>query len=316
MHRAGYCCINLHLQSENIRTSRRMILRTFEERGVDYANELAYQNVKDLKTILEWNVEHCVGVFRIGAGIFPWHHKYDLTDLLNYNEIVSILKECGQIVIDNNMRVSTHPDHFVKLASLKDRVVEQSIVDLEIDNTLLDLMGLEASHKYPINIHVGQGGEIPEVADRFIRTFDRLSDNLKKRLVVENDDKESMFSVARLYDYIYPEIKTPITFDYFHHSLHPDGLTEEEAFHIAYGTWDETPLFHYSESKAVNENINCAKTAHADFITTHIINDYGLPLDVDLEAKAKELAVFAYRKLSTNHIKSLMKDVSEHICVA
>jgi UV DNA damage repair endonuclease len=50
-----------------------------------------------------------------------------------------------------------------------------------------------------------------------------------------------------------------------------------------------TPLFHYSESKQVNENTDCNPRAHSDFVYG-FIDDFGMTLDIDLEAKAKELS--------------------------
>jgi len=55
-------------------------------------------------------------------------------------------------------------------------------------------------------------------------------------------------------------------------------------------------LFHYSESKNINENVKGNPRAHADYVFT-VIDDFGLTIDVDLEAKAKELALFKYREL-------------------
>jgi hypothetical protein len=58
-----------------------------------------------------------------------------------------------------------------------------------------------------------------------------------------------------------------------------------------------TPLFHYSESKNLNENVYGNPRAHADYVYNKI-DDYGLTIDVDLELKrTKELALFKYWEL-------------------
>jgi UV DNA damage endonuclease len=43
----GYACINMTLgkQKPKVTTNRSMIKRTFQERGIDYASELALENV-------------------------------------------------------------------------------------------------------------------------------------------------------------------------------------------------------------------------------------------------------------------------------
>jgi UV DNA damage endonuclease len=272
-----------------------MIQRTFEQRGVKYASELALQNARDLVEIIRWNAQQNIRVFRMSSGIFPWNSKYQLTDLPDYDKISSTLRQAGNIAHATKQRVSAHPDHFVKLGSDKPHVVDNAIHDLENHSTVFDLMGLSATHYNPLNIHVGMNYS-DETINRWLRAFDRLSDNCKKRLVVENDDKASAFSVQQLYDKIYKQIYTPITFDYFHHQFHQDGLTTKEAAVLSAFTWDTTPLFHYSESKNLNEGVSGNPRAHADYVFNKI-DDFGLTFDVDLEAKAKEKALFKYWEL-------------------
>lgn len=295
-HNVGYCCINNTLSESGITTNRGMILRTFESRGISYASELALQNTKDLIKIIEWNALQNIRVFRISSDLFPWNSKYKLVDLPDYEKIVANLRKAGTIAKATKQRITAHPDHFVKLGSSKPEVIANAIHDLEHHSTVFDLMELSVSHYNCLNIHVGMNYTIDTIS-RWLTSFDKLSDNCKKRLVVENDDKASAFSVQQLYDNIYKRILVPITFDYFHHQFHPDGLTTKEAAELAEFTWDVTPLFHYSESKNLNENVSGNPRAHADYVFNKI-DDFGLTLDFDLEAKAKELALFKYWELS------------------
>ena len=295
MTNLGYCCINKTLNIQGIKTGRTMRKATFIERGLSYASELALQNSKDLLTIIQWNADNDIHLFRVGSGIFPWASEYDPEDLPDIDDIKSLLSQVGQLALSTNQRLSAHPDHFVKLASTKPHVVENSIGELELQSYTFDLMGLSDSPHNPINIHVGMNFS-SDVVDRWIASYNRLSDRCKSRLVVENDDKPNSFSIKELYDNLHRSIDIPITFDYFHHSIHADGLDEPDAFLMAYETWgDYTPLFHYSDSKREYENDTARVTAHADYVY-NLINDYGFNVDVDLEAKAKELALFHYRK--------------------
>lgn len=59
----GYCCINLSLADRRVSANRGMIKKTFEQKGSAYAGELAYLNLCDLLTILEWNVENDIYVY-------------------------------------------------------------------------------------------------------------------------------------------------------------------------------------------------------------------------------------------------------------
>lgn len=290
----GYCCINTRLQAQGITTSRGMIKRTFDDKGIVYASQLALQNTQDLITVLEWNAEHNIKVFRMGSDLFPWASQYKLTDLPDIVPIAHNLAKAGLIAFQSNQRLSFHPDHFVKLGSEKPAVVDNSVKELELHSAIMDLMGLSATPYNPINIHVGMNFS-KETAKRWIDGAFMLSGNTRARLVVENDDKSTGFSVQQLYDNIHKVIGIPITFDYFHHEFHPDGLTTEQAAKLAASTWGTTtPLFHYSESKLVNENADCNPRAHSDYVYS-LIPDFSLRLDIDLEAKAKEEALLKYQ---------------------
>jgi len=296
-HRVGYCCINTTLQKQGITTGRSMIQRTFKEKGLAYASELALKNTTDLTKMLIWNELHNIRVFRLGSGIFPWGTEYNVTDLPDYTQIARNLQLVGALAKAGGHRITAHPDHFVKLGSLKETVVVNSIKDLELHSLVFDMMGLSATPYNALNIHVGMNFS-EETATRWVTNFNRLSVNCRNRMTVENDDKASGFSVLQLFATVFADTAVPITFDYFHHQFHPDGLTTQDAVELAAGTWPEgiTPLFHYSESKNINENLQGNPRAHSDYVYASI-DDFGLTLDVDLECKAKELALFKYREL-------------------
>lgn len=286
----GYACINLTLAEEGVTTNRGMIKRTFMEKGVAYASELALHNVQSLLKILEWNVANGVKVFRITSELFPWASEYKLEAMPHYREIRAVLEEAGTLPV----RVSTHPGPFNKLAG-SGATLENTIKDLEIHSQLFDLMGLAPSHYNKINIHVGGAyGDKTETLKRFEQHFRLLSKNLQARLTVENDDKPGLYCVADLVP-LSEATGVPIVFDYFHHSLHPGPLTEEEAFTAAYNTWtDAVPVCHFSSSRRDYEDPAAKKEAHSDWVHGHI-NDYGREkLDVMLETKMKELSMLRY----------------------
>lgn len=268
---------------------------TFDSKGIAYASDLALKNSTDLIQLIKWNADNNIKVFRLTSDMFPWNSQYKLVDLPDYNQIVINLRTAGAMAMQSGQRITAHPDHFVKLGSVKPNVVNNSVHDLEHHSEVFDLMGLEASHYNCLNIHVGMNYDTDTV-NRWLSAFDKLSDTCKKRIVVENDDKENAFSIKQLHNDITSVIGVPLTFDYFHHTFHADGMSSKDAAMLAASTWDCTPLFHYSESKNFNENVSGNPRAHADYVF-NTIDDYGLNIDVDLEAKAKELAVLKYREL-------------------
>ncbi len=284
----GYACINLTLGERGVTTNRGMIKRTWEERGIQYASQLALQNVVGLLAILDWNVSHGIRVFRVTSELFPWASEYRLRDMPDFREIRATLEECGK----RDVRMSTHPGPFNKLAG-EGATLENTIVDLEIHSEIFDLMGLAPSHWNKINIHVGGAyGDKPSTIKRFAENFRLLSSNLQKRLTVENDDKPGVFAVKDLVP-LHEMCGIPIVFDYFHHGLHPEGWSEEQAFLAAFDTWSVRPVFHYSASRREFEEITAKKEAHSDWVHGHIPT-YEKEVDIMLETKMKERSLLKY----------------------
>ncbi|HEY0040563.1 MAG TPA: UV DNA damage repair endonuclease UvsE [Flavisolibacter sp.] len=286
----GYACINLTLGEEGITTNRGMIKKTFGEKGIAYASELALSNVQGLLKILEWNVAHDIRVFRVTSELFPWASEYRIKDMPHYLEIREVLEACGKLPV----RISSHPGPFNKVAGTG-ATLENTIKDLEIHSEIFDMMNLQASPWNKINIHVGGAyGDKTETLKRFAQNFTLLSKNLQARLTIENDDKPGLYTVKDL-EILHEMIGIPIVFDYFHHRLHPGLQTEEEAFHTAYKTWRVRPTFHYSSSRREYENPEAKKEAHSDWVH-ETIQTYGKELDVMLETKMKELSLLRYRQ--------------------
>jgi UV DNA damage endonuclease len=286
----GYACINIGLSDQGISTNRGMIRRTFLEKGIQYASQLALQNVQALLKVVEWNAQNGISVFRVTSELFPWASEYKLSSLPDFNEIREVLEAVGR----HKLRLSSHPGPFNKLAGTG-ATLANTIKDLEIHSEVFDLMGLPATHWHKINIHVGGAyGDKIDTIRRFAENFKLLSGNLQKRISVENDDKPGLYTVADLVP-LHEMTGAPIVFDYFHHRLHSGAQTEEEAFHMAYNTWDLKPVFHFSSSRKVYEDPAAKKEAHSDWVHEPI-NTYGKEIDIVLETKMKELSVVKYWK--------------------
>jgi UV DNA damage endonuclease len=196
------------------------------------------------------------------------------------------------------MRLTSHPGPFNKLASPKERVFQLTKTDLSVHGDLFDLIGLPRTPYAKLNIHVGAAyGDKPMALDNFCRNFERLPENVRTRLTVENDDKTSLYSTLELYEGVYKRIGIPIVFDYHHHMLHPGGQTEQEALELALSTWgDIKPVVHYAESRSLEHNNPKIKPqAHSDLVY-NTLDDYGHEFDIMIEAKHKELALLKYRQ--------------------
>jgi UV DNA damage repair endonuclease len=68
----------------------------------------------------------------------------------------------------------------------------------------------------------------------------------------------------------------------------------EDAFKLAISTWKTVPVMHMSSSRRT-EDLGAVITAHADYIYERI-ETYNIAVDVEIEAKAKDLALFKYKK--------------------
>jgi len=287
----GYACINMSL-GKSVTTSRTMVKRTFEAKGLDYVSELSLLNARDVVKLLEWNRLNGIMFFRLSSTIVPWGDHIDITTLKDYEEIKSELKKAGEYAKEWGIRITSHPGPFNVLVSPKENVVLNTIADLELHGKIFDMMGLSKTPYNKINIHCnGVYGDKIVAMDRFCDNFKQLSDSVRSRLTIENDDKASMYSVKDLM-YIHNKIGIPITFDYHHHKFCSGDLTEQEALELAITTWPKgiVPVVHYSESRDEKK-----PQAHSDYIE-RIPETYGNVVDIMVEAKAKELAILKFIK--------------------
>ena len=291
----GYACINLSL-GKKITTNRTMVKRTFTAKGIDYVSDLVLQNVADLEKIIDWNEQNGIKMYRMSSDMFPWATEYEFTELKDWNEIQKILQRCGAKATMYKQRLSFHPGPFNVLVSPKENVVLNTIKDLEVHGRIMDAMDLSKTPYNKINIHCnGVYGDKIAAMDRFITNFDKLSNSVKTRLTIENDDKASMYSVKDLM-YIHNKINIPIVFDYHHHTFNTGDLSERDALDLAITTWPKgiIPAVHYSESKALHENnIKVKPQAHSDYIQK-LPETYNNDVDIMVEAKQKDLAILNF----------------------
>ena len=310
MYNLGYACVNMQLSypkewgnqprgTQRITTNRSMIRKTFDAKGLPYASELTLQNVLDLEKIIQWNEDQGIKFYRMSSDIAPWHSEYEMEELPDFEQIAASLARSGELARKYGQRLTFHPGPFNKLTRPKPHVVMNTITDLENHGTIMDMLGMPRSPYAKINIHVGAHyNNKPMATDNFCRNFERLSDAVKTRLTVENDDKASLYSTKELYDDIYKRIGIPIVFDYHHHQFCTGGQDEEEALLTACMTWgDVRPVVHFSQSRAIEHNNPKIKAnAHSDSYWNKI-NLYNLDLDVMLECKHKEIGLYKMREL-------------------
>jgi UV DNA damage endonuclease len=295
----GLCCISLELKDRGLGHQTMTFKRFSSLPRQEALAVLGDRILNNLRTTDE-TIRYCDTngwAYRVSSDIFPLI-TYDLAnvsldDLPNHDEIQDEFDNIEQTIINTGVRVSAHPSEFNVLASTNEKAVEKTITELNFFSSFFDRIGLPADYSAPMNLHVhNKSGSYDEIIGRFILNFNKLDDNCRRRIVIENDDKASCWSVDELVTIFHPRTNIPITFDYLHHKCYANGLDEETAINRCYETWGGyKPLFHYSESAPGNN-----PRKHADY-ATQPINTYGLDFHLDFEIKQKDLAIKKYQEL-------------------
>jgi len=279
----GYACINTEINCTSNSTFR---LKSYSEEKL---RETIKNNLICLKKILEFNVEHNILFFRIGSNLIPFasHEIFDF-DWKKYfkNE----LEDVGKYIKINNLRVSMHPGQYIVLNSNNKNVVEKSIIDIQYHCDVLDAMKLGEDCK--IELHVGGiYGDKSSAIKQFINNYKRLNSNIKKRLVIENDDKS--YSLKDCLD-ISKVLNIPVVFDVFHHECLNNKESFIEGIRLTNKTWkpkDGKQFIHYSDQKA-----NAKRGSHSETIDLKKFKIFlkeikQFDLDIMLEVKDKEQSV-------------------------
>jgi UV DNA damage endonuclease len=164
-----------------------MVRKTFDAKGLPYVSELIILNLKDTLKVLDWNLKNNIYIYRMSSDSFPWMSEYNFENLPNFKLISQLLKSVGDKVKSNQIRVSYHPGPFNVLASETTSVVTKTISELNKHAELMDLMGLDQTTFYPINIHINTTKPTrEEAAKRFCEQFQNLSESCKKRALAKS----------------------------------------------------------------------------------------------------------------------------------
>jgi UV DNA damage endonuclease len=289
----GLCCISLKLKEQGY-GFKTMTYKRFSSLPRQEALSILGDRILNNMVVTNETIKFCGNnnyVYRVSSDLFPLitfdEANISLEDLPNYDDIQDEIDNIEQTIKDRNVRISCHPSEFNVLASMNEKAVDKTITELNFYSSFFDRIGLPANYDSPMNLHIhNKKGTHAEIIDRFISNFNRLDDNCKARLVIENDDKINCWSVIELLDHFNSKTNIPITFDYLHHKCHPNTLDEETALRFCHSTWHgHKPLFHYSESREGNN-----PRAHADYAYNKF-ETYGLDFDIDMELKSKDYAI-------------------------
>jgi UV DNA damage endonuclease len=296
MIRLGLCCI---FHDEPIRfrqTTATALKKTSRREQIQKLSSICLENLLSLSEALEWVIAHEIGAFRVLSPLFPrMTHPdvgYQLNELPDYKALMAQCEKIRTRRQVSDIRLSLHPDQFNVLSSPHSEVVKNTIAELEYQGLLAELIGANV-----INIHGGGVyGDKVLALGRLRDNFALLSARVQTRLTLENDDRS--YSTADLIP-VCNDMRIPFVYDVHHHRCLPDGLSIKNATTECVRCWDKAgrePLFHISS--ALNGYGSSKPRPHSDYINT---NDFpqewlGLDATVEVEAKAKELAVLKLKK--------------------
>lgn len=237
-------------------------------------------------------------LFRIRSDIWPC---YTVPEMSGYyrdieSELLDGLSKSKEIATRYAIRLSMHPDQFCVLGSKNPTVVKNSLSELEY-HAKIGAALVDNPKDFVINIHLQgtYGGSHVEGIKRFSTHFLELSSFCKQALTVENEDYLSGYDVAHVLE-LASIIPVRACVDMHHYESYHNGekvLTiDDTLIHQSIQTWQGVrPLFHVSQPVK-----GSAKLApHSDMFWDHTRNtryaQFLKYVDLDIEAKAKEVAV-------------------------
>jgi UV DNA damage endonuclease len=286
--RFGLCCLFKNEPIMFRRTTAGFLLKKQPAEQKSLLAALCLHNARSLLAALTYCRDHGIGSFRINSQILPLktHPEagYAVRDLPGSRDIIASFKACGAFCRRHDLRTTFHPDQFIVLSSADPGIVQRSIAELVYQAEVAGWVNADI-----INLHGGGAyGDKKTALHRLVRVIRSLPKKVQTRLTLENDDR--VYTPADLLP-VCRETGVPLVYDVHHHRCLPDSLSVEDATHQALATWNREPLFHLSSPLG---GWGSGKPRnHDDFINPADIPACwrGLKITVEVEAKAKELAV-------------------------
>ncbi|OJJ44974.1 hypothetical protein ASPZODRAFT_17884 [Penicilliopsis zonata CBS 506.65] len=288
-------------------------------RGQAFVESLGLANARDLVKMVRWNDRYGIKFMRLSSEMFPFaSHKeygYKLAPFAS-----EVLADTGRVIAELGHRVSVHPGQFTQLGSPKKEVVESSFRDLEYHSEMLQLLQLppQQDRDAVMILHMGGVfGDKEATLDRFRENYKLLSQDVKNRLVLENDDVS--WTVHDLLP-ICEELNIPLVLDYHHHNIMFDSSQLREGtldimalYDRIKATWTRkeiTQKMHYSEPEP-SAITNRQRRKHSPRVST--LPPCDPTMDLMIEAKDKEQAVFELMRNFRLPGHNLFSDIIPHI---
>jgi UV DNA damage endonuclease len=277
------------------------ITKILKEKGMDSAREKVFgiwqHNVETLQAAMDYCANNGIKSYRIGSDLLPQLHRMisdgiaTQQDLDRYTTKLSNLNTRGLIL-------SMHPGQHVNMGSPSTDVITNSVRDLKDHFFVAKPLGCTE-----INIHIGGAyGDKISAMDRFVENMQReLTPEELSWITLEND--ELNFNVEETVS-VCNRLGIRMTYDLHHQRCYElkYGIEKStrEWFDLAATTWKNYDYQRLHISTPRDGYTTQAKSRpHHDFITPTDIPEWltNIPdVHVDIEAKAKETAIFKLRE--------------------
>ena len=262
-----------------------------------------------LDTVFDYLERIDVRVYRLAGSVIPYGTHPDLPQLHFRRQLEVCADEVAALGAKASrlgLRLSTHPGQYTVLNAEDPEVARKAALDLEQDALLLDRLG--QGPEAAVVLHVGGVyGDRAAALDRWARGYEALSERARARVAVEHD--ETSFDVADVLE-LHRRTGVRVVYDHHHHRCNSGELSSGAALAAAAATWGGVrPEVHLSSPRTELRTVGRGAAArlvpplvdqHADFVTpwdlAELLRLAPRPLDVMLEAKAKDLALLWLRE--------------------
>ena len=256
--------------------------------------------------MLKWNKEHDIYFMRLSSEMFPFASHLEHGYSLDFAD--TKLKEIGEYARNNNIRLTMHPGQYDVLSSPSEKVIANTVSDLKHHCDILDRMEMG-----PDSVMIIHGGGVygdkEKSLKRLEENFLQLPKNVQDRLVVENC--EMSYCVEDLLN-ISEKLQIPIVLDFHHDDIYNSSHPIEYYFDKVFNVWHNRgikPKVHVSNSVPgiTKSDSKTARRKHSDYISYlhKSLMTIKFPLDVMLECKMKEQAIFQLKQITIKDFFSL-----------
>lgn len=280
----GYACLAVAVPGSELKNC---ILKNATK---DHLLSLISYNLNALEKLIDYNVQNGILLFRISSDLIPFGSSIaaNLKWQILYKKKLSTI---GNKIKNAHMRVSMHPGQYTVLNSPDNLVAERAIKDLNYHSDVLDCLGLGSEHKIILHLGGAYGDKI-QAKNRFISRYRELKSNVRKRLVLENDDVS--FNIIDVLE-TSSIIGIPVVYDNLHNSVNPadTSLSDFDWIQKCTITWnicDGLQKVHYSQQNSFKKPGAHSGTIHVDEFLDYYRQLEGSNIDIMLEVKDKNIS--------------------------